>query len=363
MGFDVKKKGFVRSGLHTERGVSARKLQRYVCKQCNKNFTFEVQNKRRRYSRGFVSSSVRRYLEDHASLRAVANNVGVSERGLLNWVMEYGKNSKSPLEVAVELKPKWSGLLGVDGKELKIKGKDATLLIAQDILTFDPVCFALADKENVEGSEKFFLTIRDVLQFPTKGIVSDLGRGRAFISVIDAIFPGIPHQACIVHFSRYVNRTVPRSKKSAYYQHNSILRGAIHSILFADQFNDAEEIFHRLLLARDQFTTPYHKTIIKSLERHFDLLTAHFHNPFLVRDNNIIENLIRQLNKKIKQSDGFKTTENTYNFLKLWFIYYRFKPFVNSRESFRNGKAPLQIAGVNLPGPDWLAFSQKRRPT
>jgi hypothetical protein len=277
--------------------------------------------------------------------------------------MEYGENSKSPLEVALELKPKWSGLLGVDGKELKIKGKEFTLLVAQDILAFDPVFFSLVDGENIEDSKRFFLIIKDILKYPIKGIVSDLGRGRVFISLIEEIFPDIPHQACIIHFSRYVDMTIPRSKKSVYYGENCFLRNTIKEILFAHNFNDAEEIFQRLSLVRASFSAPYHKRIIKSLERHFDLLTAHFHDPFLVRDNNITENLIKQLNKKLIRSGGFKSIENAYSFLKLWFIYYRFKPFTNSNESCRNGKAPIELANVSIKKKDWLSFSQLTRHT
>jgi transposase-like protein len=302
-------------------------------------------------------------MEDNATLRSVSNSIGISHQGMLNWVMEYGGNCRSPLGVAQELKPEWAGLLGVDGKELKIGGKSFVLLVAQDVLTFDPVFFSLVDGENMEASKRFFLIIRDVLKYPIRGIVSDLGRGRVFISLIEEIFPDIPHQACVVHFSRYVNMTIPRSKKSIYHQENRILRNTIKSILFAYDFNDAEEIFQRLSLARSFFKASYHKTIIKSLEKHFDLLTAHFHNPFLVRDNNITENLIRQLNRKLTQSGGFKSIENAYNFLKLWFIHYRFRPFTNSKESYRNGKAPIELAKANIKDIDWLSFSQLTRHT
>ena len=271
--------------------------------------------------------------------------------------MEYGRNAKSPWEVALELKPKWSGLLGVDGKELKIKAKPFTLLVAQDILTFDPVFFSLVEGENLEECRRFFLIIRDVLKYPIKGIVSDLGRGRVFISLIEEIFPDIPHQACVVHFSRYVDMSLPKSKKTPYYQENSLLRDSIKNILFAQSFNDAEEIFQRLISMKSRFNAPYHKKVINSIRRHF-------HYPFLVRDNNITENLIKQLNRKLKQSEGFKSIENAYSFLKLWFIYYRFKPFTNSNEPYRRGKSPIGLARGNINNLflDWLAFSQKTRP-
>lgn len=307
-------------------------------------------------------AAIKRYMEDNTTLRSVSNGIGISHQGLLNWVIEYGGNAKSPLEVALELKPKWSGLLGVDGKVLKINGTEFTLLVAQDILTFDPVFFSLVEGENAVESKRFFLIIRDVIRYPINAIVSDLGRGKVFLSLVNEIFPDIPHQGCVIHFSRYLNIIIPKSKKSPYYQQNCVLRDTVNRILFASDFNEAEEIYKRLLSVRNLFKASYHKTIIKSLERNFDLLTAHFHNPFLVRDNNITENLIKQLNKKLKQSGGFKSIDNAYNFLKLWFIYYRFKSFTNSNEFYRNGKSPIELAKINTNNLDWLSFSQHNRP-
>jgi transposase-like protein len=359
----TKKKGFVRSCLHTSRGVIPKKLQRYFCLQCRKSFTYQVANKRHRYSQGLIRSAVKRYLEDSTALRPVARSFGISPRSLLNWVVRYGNNAKSPIEVAAELKPKWSGLLGVDGKELRIKGQELTALIAQDVMTFDPVFFCLADSENVQESEYFFLIIKDVLRYPTRGIVSDLGRGKAFVARIAKVFPGVPHQACVIHFYRYVQRTIPAGKKSPWYRENRFLRRTIYDLLFTQQLAEAEELLHSLQNNRHLFRAAYHQTIIRSLERHFHLLSAHFHHPVLVRDNNVTENLIRQLNRKIKQSDGFKIRDNADSFLKLWFIYYRFNPFVNSSVKHRNGKTPLELAGVNIKNRDWLSFSQKNRPS
>jgi len=359
----VKKKGFIKSRIHTRRGDIPRKLQRYLCLLCQKNFTYQLANKRRRYSQGLIRAAVKRYLEDSTSLRPVARDFGISARSLLNWVMRYGRNAKSPIELAQELKPKWSGLLGVDGKELRIKGHDLTVLIAQDVMTFDPVLFCLAESENIREAERFFLIIKDVLRYPTRGIVSDLGRGKIFIARIEQIFPGVPHQACVIHYYRYVKRTIPAGKKSPWYHENRILRKIVHNLLFAQEFTEAKQILKRIQNNRRIFRASYHQTIIRSLERHFNLLSAHFHHPVLVRDNNVTENLIKQLNRKIKQSDGFKTRENADSFLKLWFIHYRFNPFVNSSVSYRNGKAPLELAGINIKNLDWLSFSQKHRPS
>ena len=71
------------------------------------------------------------------------------------------------------------------------------------------------------------------------------------------------------------------------------------------------------------------------------------------------ENIIKQLNRKLLQTGGDGNEENLYNFLKLWFCAYRFRPFSCSRYPGRNGKCPLWITGVKKIPDDWLKFTLK----
>jgi transposase-like protein len=211
----------------------------------------------------------------------------------------FGQNAKSPIEIARELQPHWSGILGVDGKPLKISGTEFAVLIAVDIGTNDPFFFQLAEAENSEEAEKFFLIIKEVFNYPVEAIVSDFGKGKVFIDLVQRIFPNVPHQTCVIHFSRYVDMKLPKSKKSAYHQQNELLRDYINSILFATNYNDAEELLTRLENIEYLFGAKYHKAIIKSLRKHFKLLTAHFFHPELPRDTNTVENIVKGLSDSI----------------------------------------------------------------
>ena len=145
-----------------------------------------------------------------------------------------------------------------------------------------------------------------------------------------------------------------------YYQQNEFLRRYIKDIVFATDFNDANELLTRLSHIEHLFQANYHKAIIRSLRRHFKLLTAHFFHPDLPRDTNIVENIIKELDRKLLQMSGFKNPQNAYHFLKLWFCAYRFRPFTSSNYSHRNGRSPLSLARVKTSGLDWLKFSQRK---
>ncbi|MGH2819980.1 MAG: hypothetical protein ACRDJ5_04930, partial [Actinomycetota bacterium] len=70
---------------------------------------------------------------------------------------------------------------------------------------------------------------------------------------------------------------------------------------------------------------------IRTLERNFDVYTAHHHTPGLPADNNVTENVIKQLNKKLRLMEGFeKSLESAERYVRLLVGCYRFKRFTDS---------------------------------
>ena len=225
----------------------------------------------------------------------------------------------------------------------------------------DVIYFDLADDEDEENAEEFLLIIKEVFKFPFRAIISDLGKGRVFVNLVERLLPDIPHQACVLHFMRYVNAKLPKSQKSSYHFQNEFLRNYIRELLFCSCYNDAEEMLIRLEKIEHLFQLKYQKEIIRSLKRNFDLLSVHFFHEDLPRDTNIVENVIKQLDTKLKMIHGFKDYQSAYRFLKLWFCAYRFRPFSASQAPYHNGKCPLNLAGVQTQGIDWLEYSQKAK--
>lgn len=280
---------------------------------------------------------------------------------MLNWVNHFGLNAKSPVEIARALNPQWGGILEIDCKHIDIQNQSYTIFIAVDYPTNDPFFFHLAEGEDKENTEIFLLIIKEVFEYPIRAAVSDFGKGRVFIDLFNQLFPGIPHQACVNHFSRYVDIRLPKSKKSKYHELNEYLRSYINNILYTQSYNDAEEMLSRFSNVENLFVAKYHKEIIRSLRRNIRLLTRHFFEPDLPRDNNVVENIIQQLSQKLNQMHGFKNPQNAYNFLKLWFCARRFRPFECSQIRHRKKLSSLSITGVNnISDMDWLKFSQQK---
>jgi hypothetical protein len=63
----------------------------------------------------------------------------VSRTTVLKWVAKAGKACKDTIETNLELKPCWSGILGIDGKPVSISGRKDVVLVAVDRLTKDLV--------------------------------------------------------------------------------------------------------------------------------------------------------------------------------------------------------------------------------
>ena len=98
-----------------------------------------------------------------------------------------------------------------------------------------------------------------------------------------------------------------------------------------------------------------------SLRTHRPWLMTHLPHPDMPRTNNRIENLIQQLNRRLKTLEGFGGPHQARGYLHLRSMYHRFKPYTDcrGRHRYKNGRAPLECAGVNIAGLDWFRFSQK----
>lgn len=352
----VQKYGYVASQPQTRRGQKQQKKQRYYCSNCKRTFTQQHCAKHKRHTLNFIKETIQMYVESKSSSREVAKAMNVDHATVLRWTNELGAMCLNTQQTNHILNPKWKGIFGLDGKIIRVGGKKMACLIATDVKTLDIAHWELTSVEDESGCRKFLINLRDQIDC-LYGIITDLGRGRVWIKLMAELFPDIPHQACIVHFDRYVNQILPRTKKSKHFQENQILRQLINNLLYASNFSDSEEIFARLQRGQNYFKANYQRTILKSLGNHFDLLTNHFHYPELERTNNVIENIIKHLDRKMFLLSDFQTSEAAHNFLNLWVCSYRFKPITSSNFLSRNGLSPLQIAGVHTGSINWLDFA------
>jgi transposase-like protein len=337
-------------------------LQRFVCNACRATFTFERKNARprARFTDDVVEEAVRIYVQGLSSYRVLATmlehrlGVSVSRFTLNSWVLELGARAKTPLDVSIKLAPKWGGFLGIDGKVIFINGKQHCLLIGVDHPTQDLVHALVVPTENADGFARLETEARLDAGYPLLGVVSDLGPG--FAGAHRDHFGAVPFQACRVHFDRRLDSDIPKfswSKKAPLYAE---LKDRIRAVLYATNIDEARTLLRGLVAERARFKGTGRIDTVRALERNFDLYVAHHLTPGLPADNNVTENVIKQLNKKLRLMEGFKSVESAEWYVRLLVGCYRFKRFTDSSRKANNGKAPLELAGVDIAGRDWLSF-------
>jgi len=190
-----------------------------------------------------------------------------------------------------------------------------------------------------------------------KGIISDLLP--EFFGVSQRLLPKIPHQFCTYHALKATERYVKYhySGGDKFWANRFLfvtkiicqcktLETAQRALAYLERHQ--EELRRAKLLKR-----------MNILRLRFPHLIKRFQDPNLRPDNNIIENVIRQLNQKFKKVAGFERRNTAFNSISLLIIHYRFHKFTCSRIPGNNGKSPLEIAGVDTSHLNWVRFSQR----
>ena len=358
---DTKRKGRTTTAP-TNLAGSLKPLQRFLCKSCSTSFTLARKGggPRARFADDVVFEAVRLYVQGLQSYRSLAvlleQRVGRSVgRATLNgWVYELGGQAKTPVEVSAELGPRWGGFLGIDGKAIRVKGQRHCLLIGVDQQTQDVVHALVLPVETAEGVARLETEARLDAGYSLHGVVCDLGPG--FAQVHHDHFGAVPFQACRVHFDRRLDSDVPKAPWSAKAHLYAELRARVRAILYASSYDQACRLLSGLSDDRRRFKGVGRVNVVRALERNFDVYMAHHFAAGLPVDNNITENVIKQLNKKLRLMEGFESLESAERYVRLLVGCYRFKRFTDSCRANNNGKSPLELAGVDLEGRDWLSF-------
>lgn len=278
---------------------------------------------------------------------------------LNGWVDELGGRAKTPVEVSAELRPpSWSGFLGVDGKAIFVAGEESAFLVGVDQGTHDVVHAVVAD---IEGEEAFERLVRESVTeggYPLKGLVSDAAA--PFLAAHANYFARVPLQLCRIHASRRLDFVIAKAKRSPDASLRTELKDRVRAVLFAPTKGEARRLFRALLADRDRYEGLGRSDTIGAMERSFDLYTTHHRVKGMPADANITENVIKQLSKKLRLMEGFASLESAERFSRLLVGCYRFKQFTDSCRRDGNGKSPLQLAGVDTEGTDWLRFLLQR---
>lgn len=198
----TKKHSFHPRKRKTSIGLSKERVRRWWCNNCKRTFTPETHRTlKKTHNQSIVYKAAELYFDSEASYRAVGRQLKVRPYKVFQWIDYPGSNCKSFVEVARELNPKWSGYLLADGKSIFINKDEYVLLLTVDAETQDIPYARLLKSEDYENWHPVFISVRDDLGYPVKGIISDGNFG--LLKAAKRVFLGVPHQFCIRHVDAY----------------------------------------------------------------------------------------------------------------------------------------------------------------
>ena len=357
---NTEKRGQRRVPAVIARGPRIRKYRRYRCRDCAKWFSATKAAKgRKRYEPSVILKAAELYFDAEASYRGVARQLHIRHQQLFVWINELGSNCKSFQQVAAELNLDYCGYFLADGTAFHVKGEQQQLLLTADSASQDIPCAGSAEQGDYFSWEDVMTRLRDQVHYPAKGAVTD--GDPALCKAIRNVFPGLPMQLCVRHLDAYHT-----------YHFNYQFKGPTtgierflditHRMLYATGPEHLSHLFEEYNRTREFLLASGLGREVRTLERKFPFIWTHFDHPGLPRTTNIIEGIIDQLKHKISDCHGFEYHQTACNSLQLLIMRYRFHRFSCSRISGHNGKSPLQLAGADTKGINWVKFSQKNAP-
>jgi transposase-like protein len=355
---NTKKIGFRSRVRATSQGEKNEQIQRWLCKDCLHSFSSHQQNDTT-IQRSLIYKAIELYFDSEASYRAVGRQLGIKPLKVFEFVNDLGAACKSFVEVATELQPQWSGYLLLDGKTIPVKKERYALLLAADAATHDIPCALFSKGEDYQSYRTLLNIFKEDLRYPIKGLVIDGDPG--LIRAVREVFPGIPWQLCVKHLDSYHNYYFRYQYQGSGIGVAEFLEIS-HKLLYATKPEHLDHLYRHYLEFLEEFEGKIDfQKILETFGSKFGNIWVHLETPGLPRTTNIIEGIIRQLSRKLDDTDGFNYPETAWNSIKLLIMRYRFKKFTCSRIKGHNGHSPLSLAGVNVKHINWVRFSQKRK--
>lgn len=325
---------------------------RWYCKNCHRTFSPWFEQLRQ--------EATRIYFDNGASYRSVGRELKIEPITAYRKIIALGFNSKSPMEISIELKPKWSGYLIVDGDSILIGGHRKSLLLGVDAFSQDITHAILAEHEDGLNWTHFLLVLKEPIHYPFKGIISD--GDPAVQEAIKTVLPEVPYQYCVRHFEQEIWRYIRYQfvQKRGYWREADRFLKASKNLLYAKNLEMAKK--YLLAISIDPgFKQAGLDEVTDKIKANFADLTRHYLYPGMPRTSNIAEGVISRLDSKIEQADGYKCHDTAWATLKMLIMRYRFKTFTDCRKKnkHKNGKSPLELCGVNVSNINWIKLSQR----
>jgi hypothetical protein len=312
---------------------------------------------------------------ERASIRILARRFKKSKTTITNIIHTVCEKFPDSVEVAKKLNPKWSGVLVIDGKwikaydlvskRIKLSKKDRKRLhrfvwmIGIDSGTGDIPLHSIAEEETKIDIMMYFKQLK-TMKYPLVAVISDgiPWYGEAAKKVFGE---HIIVQRCTRHFLQRCRDVAEKDEKKDNISKTKMLIYLIKKIIEADNLEEAKQWLDRLKRNKHILVkTKIQKWIVKRFKQEVKYLTAYLLETKLdlPHTNNDVENLIGQAEKRLTSIGRFSHWTNAKYYLNAWTLWRRFTPYTDCKgqRKYRNGKSPIELAGVDTSKTDWLKF-------
>lgn len=237
---------------------------------------------------------------------------------------------------------RFSGILIVDGKYVKVKGYDKKIpfIYGIDYLTHDIVVGLLAPSESEEAFRKFFRLIK-TCNYPLQAVVCD--------DVISSLqyglfyhYPKANIQLCQNHYIENIRQDLHvRSQNN----HTKFFK-TVYKHIFLEYKNKRQlnAVLHHMVATQAKKDEVRQQILVDIYKRRHELF-AYKTIPHCPKNTNLIELFNSHINARLRAIKGFKSFRGAERWLNAWMIRRRTFPFTDCNEKFKhlNGKTSLEL--------------------
>jgi transposase-like protein len=239
---------------------------------------------------------------------------------------------------------KYSGILILDGKYIKVRGyeRKIPMLWGIDYLTHDIPVKLLVPSENEEAFDRYFGLLEATGYVPKIVVVDD----RAGIAT--ALLRHFPHariQLCHVHFLENLRQALRTRTEGTHLQF--FLK--VQELMKTKEWHLLKRKVAELLLQYGEVNLWYKQIVLGIWGRRRELF-AYLSVPECPNNTNLIELYNSHLNGRLKTVKGFKSFHSADRWLNAYVVRRRTKELTDCEGKFKhlNGRCSLEIAGKDM---------------
>lgn len=308
-------------------------LKRYFCKNCKHNFHVNHRPKRSVIWIPYV---------DGIPIRKLGNELEMSPSQTYEHVKAEMMNLPDNTWITNKYGSRYSGILIVDGKFVKVKGfkKKIPFIYAIDYLTHDILVGILVKSECFEAYLKLFRLLKTT-NYPLRVVGCD----DVLISLKPALnyyYPKAKVQLCQNHYLENMRQKLKVRTSRDHVKFFNNLK--LHVFDEYKNVKQLKAVLHHFIISSAKRNILRQEIVMDIWHRRQELF-VYQQIPHCPKNTNLIELFNSHLNARLKSIKGFKSLPSAEMFLNAWMIRRRTKSFTDCKTKFKylNGKCSLQM--------------------